>query len=166
MRWLLSLLVLALPLSALGAPDFQGPSGVKNSITRGAELMFEFCQGTCPTGVATSTAESNFLYVGHCDELSLTFTPDVESGTAGATVEVENCGGGPLPTRAPTTRANECVDWDWDANGDGIVETNILDGVTAMQRGVNFEGPTGWLILIPTVLPAAGDVARVWISCK
>lgn len=166
MRWLLSLLVLALPLVASAAPDFQGPAGVKNTIARGGELMFEFCNGTCPTGVAQSVADSNFLYVGHCEELTLAFFPDVVSGTAGATVEVEQCFGGTPPGRVPTTRANECFDWDWDTNADGIVDNNILDGVTFMQRGITFEGPTGWLLLDPTVAPAAADVARVLISCK
>lgn len=134
MKTALSILALALGVAvAAWAGDFESSpgSGKCSKVSPG-----NCCQALIESDLADIVVDVRGLAV------SVTFDMDDDGLTSGTTVTLHAC-------KHPDDVQANCNPYEWDTTGNGVVDSNILDGVTRMQRGVsNVQVP--WLLVDPT----------------
>jgi hypothetical protein len=105
----------------------------------------ESCQKLNPGSCCTALIESDLADIvldTQGIEFYLSFDADEDGATAGTTVDIYSC------KHRDDPQAN-CLPYEWDTDGDGIVDNNTLNGSTAMMRGV--EGAhVPFLLVDPT----------------
>ena len=119
-------------------------SGTKNSISNSVGY---YC--------FTDTTNSDIIQIGP-GAFSLELNPDIAGTDAGALVTLYRCSG--------LTEANDCRPYYIDLTGDGIIDEEPFDGVTAGKVGFDIPYFGGRYIYINVTGATTGKTARVKIE--
>lgn len=92
-----------------------------------------------------ATDETTFLYVG-----GHTVSIQMDPGSGASAVDVYAC--------TDSDDAGTCAAYQWDSDGDGVVDNSELDGLTAMKRGIQGVQIAGWLYIDPSSISSGATV--------
>ena len=82
--------------------------------------------GACNT-ITVVAGLDTFINAKSYGEMAVSFEPDTIGTDTSATVTLQACS---------TNAVTSCVDYDYDSDGDGVPDTNILDGLAIQTTGV------------------------------
>jgi len=103
----------------------------------------------CQPPTALTADHSEYIKAYAVDSLDISFTPDATGTATTAVLGLQFC--------SRNDDVNSCQDLDIDTTGNGLGDTNLLDGSTVEQSGVT--GMTGfrWLRVFASVNPLGGE---------
>lgn len=120
------------------------------TLTMAALLIAGQASANCGDPVEVTSSTADYVNVGVADAVySISFEPDATGSATTATITLQFCS---------REAADSCQDYDFDSDGDGIADTNILDGSKVEKSGV--KGIQGFKYLLVSVgtSPGAGEV--------
>ena len=116
--WIAALWLVAAPVLAGDFTDSATGGSCNNGIYPG-----KCCQATIESDLTDITIDT------HRVESFVLFDMDDDGATSGTVVDLYSC------VNTNETQAN-CNPLKWDTDGDGVVDSNRLDGNTDMKRGL------------------------------
>tara|TARA_R110000782_G_scaffold269157_3_gene366737 strand:+ start:691 stop:1128 length:438 start_codon:yes stop_codon:yes gene_type:complete len=90
------------------------------------ETLWGSTFGACNT-ITVVAGLDTFINAKSYGEMAVSFEPDTIGTDTSATVTLQACS---------TNAVTSCVDYDYDSDGDGVPDTNILDGLAIQTTGV------------------------------
>lgn len=113
--------------------------------------------GGCTYAVTTAVDDYEDYFIGGM-HVSIMFEPDMDGSDEAAQVSLYSC--------MEPDNDEACEEYYFDSDQDGVDDTNILTGSSwpLRQRGLEDVVISGWLRVLTTTAPGAGDEA-VWRVC-
>ena len=106
-------------------------------------------QRGCVTADIDSTGDDFWVNVGGFP-VSIQLEADTAGANVGVSVDVYACS----DDESAGLTSTSCGAFQWDSTGDGLLNTNTLDGVTSGQRGLERVGIAGFLFFDITAISA------------
>ena len=112
---------------------------------------------TLPVGDETDDVYWDLGYTSNAEAapVAIFFDPDITGAGTGETLTLQAC--------LIAENSNTCWDLDWDSDGDGAVDTNILTGTSAATSGLTNISGFPYLRVQETGTPGAN--AR-YVVCR